>query len=166
MAALRSSATRHAAALLRRGAAAAPTACGTGRRAVVARGVHVEARLEELGIVLPPPGGPKANYTSCQRDGDLLYISGQLPAMDADGTLVTGTVGPAGQEGCITLEEGYQVGHGGTTQCHATPRHAVPRRTPRPFSPRHTPPLPHQSARWCGLNIVATIKGELGDLDR
>ena len=157
MAALRSSATRHAAALLRRGAAAAPTA----------RGVHVEARLEELGIVLPPPGGPKANYTSCQRDGDLLYISGQLPAMDADGTLVTGTVGPAGQEGCITLEEGYQVGHGGTTPRHATPRHAV-RRTavPHRAAPFLTPPLPHQSARWCGLNIVATIKGELGDLDR
>ena len=82
MATLRSAGTRNAAALLRRGAATSPlsaaTAAADAPRAVVARGVHVEARLEELGIVLPPPGGPKANYNSVMRDGNLLYVSGQV----------------------------------------------------------------------------------------
>ena len=54
----------------------------------------IQSRLSELGLVLPPPGGPKANYELIHRDGDLLYLSGHLP-VKADGSLVTGCLAPA-----------------------------------------------------------------------
>ena len=33
-----------------------------------------DARLPELGIELPPASKPVANYLSCKRVGDLLYV--------------------------------------------------------------------------------------------
>jgi enamine deaminase RidA (YjgF/YER057c/UK114 family) len=36
-------------------------------------------RLEELGIVLPKPAAPVANYVPTVRTGSLLFVSGQLP---------------------------------------------------------------------------------------
>ena len=50
---------------------------------------QINARLEKLGLVLPPAGAPKANYQLLHRDGDLLYLSGHLP-MKTDGTFVIG----------------------------------------------------------------------------
>jgi enamine deaminase RidA (YjgF/YER057c/UK114 family) len=43
-------------------------------------------RLEELGIVLPKPAAPVANYVPTVRAGTLLFVSGQLP-FGADGKL-------------------------------------------------------------------------------
>ncbi len=37
------------------------------------------ARLTALGLVLPPAAAPVANYVSCMRTGNLLFVSGQLP---------------------------------------------------------------------------------------
>ena len=57
-----------AAALLTTGPlpAALLTAVRPASRSALVRAVHVESRLTELGITLPPPGGPKANYqTAC-----------------------------------------------------------------------------------------------------
>ena len=46
--------------------AALLTAVRPASRSAFVRAVHVESRLSELGITLPPPGGPKANYqTAC-----------------------------------------------------------------------------------------------------
>eukprot|EP00964_Phaeocystis_antarctica_P009085 scaffold4927_cov46-Phaeocystis_antarctica.AAC.2 len=46
--------------------AALLTAVRPTSRSAFVRAVHVENRLTELGITLPPPGGPKANYqTAC-----------------------------------------------------------------------------------------------------
>jgi hypothetical protein len=46
--------------------AALLTAVRPASRSAFVRAVHVENRLTELGITLPPPGGPKANYqTAC-----------------------------------------------------------------------------------------------------
>lgn len=51
----------------------------------------VEERLAELGITLPQPNAPVANYVPFVRSGDLLHISGQV-SIDASGG-IKGTVG-------------------------------------------------------------------------
>lgn len=64
-------------------------------------------------------------------DGDLLYLSGHLPAKDGASDLIKGRLTPGGADGGLTVPEGYEA------------------------------------ARWCGLNLVASLKQELGgDLDR
>ena len=51
-----------------------------------------EARLARLGITLPPPPPPIANFRTHVRDGNLIFLSGQGPR-EADGQLHTGKVG-------------------------------------------------------------------------
>ena len=41
---------------------------------------QIETRLAELGIILPTPMAPVANYVPWTRSGNLVVISGQLPA--------------------------------------------------------------------------------------
>jgi enamine deaminase RidA (YjgF/YER057c/UK114 family) len=43
-------------------------------------------RLKELGVVLPKPAAPVANYVPYVRAGSLLFVSGQLP-LGPDGKL-------------------------------------------------------------------------------
>ncbi|WP_312166463.1 RidA family protein [Phenylobacterium sp.] len=52
---------------------------------------QVEERLSALGITLPQPNPPVANYVPFVRAGDLVHISGQV-SVDAGGG-VRGTVG-------------------------------------------------------------------------
>jgi len=49
---------------------------------------RIEARLSEMGIELPEPVAPLAKYVPYVRTGNLLFVSGQLPA--GPGGLVTG----------------------------------------------------------------------------
>ncbi|MCO4319365.1 RidA family protein [Phyllobacterium sp. 21LDTY02-6] len=49
-------------------------------------------RLKALGVVLPPPPSPIANFVTHIQEGNLLYLSGQGPRED-DGFLHTGKVG-------------------------------------------------------------------------
>jgi enamine deaminase RidA (YjgF/YER057c/UK114 family) len=51
----------------------------------------IDARLEELGITLPDPVAPVANYVPFARTGSQVFISGQV-SVGPDG-LVTGTLG-------------------------------------------------------------------------
>lgn len=51
----------------------------------------VEARLSALGISLPAPVAPVANYVPFVRTGNLIHISGQI-SLDANGG-IKGTVG-------------------------------------------------------------------------
>lgn len=51
----------------------------------------IEKRLEALGLLVPKPVTPVANYVAFVRSGDLVHISGQL-SLDHDGG-VKGTVG-------------------------------------------------------------------------
>ena len=44
----------------------------------------IESRLEGLGITLPTPAAPAANYVPAVRSGSQLFISGQIP-MGANG---------------------------------------------------------------------------------
>lgn len=62
----------------------------------------VEARLETLGIELPPPSKPVGNYLSCKRVGDLLYVGGHGP-VSREG-VITGKVG-----GAVSLEQGREA---------------------------------------------------------
>ena len=43
-------------------------------------------RLKEMGVVLPKPAAPVANYVPYTRAGSLLFVSGQLP-LGEDGKL-------------------------------------------------------------------------------
>ena len=42
----------------------------------------IEARLKELGLELPPPAKPAANYVPTVRTGNLVYVAGQVPMVD------------------------------------------------------------------------------------
>jgi enamine deaminase RidA (YjgF/YER057c/UK114 family) len=60
----------------------------------------VDKKIEELGIVLPTPAAPIANYVGFVRSGRLLFVSGQLCL--SDGVLVAkGKLG-----GQVTIEQG------------------------------------------------------------
>jgi len=39
---------------------------------------RIEDRLSELGLTLPPPKAPVANYVGTKRSGDLLFVSGRV----------------------------------------------------------------------------------------
>lgn len=43
------------------------------------RSVHIEKRIEELKIELPPAPLPKANYNIVCKSDDTIYVSGHLP---------------------------------------------------------------------------------------
>ena len=43
---------------------------------------RIEAKLKELGITLPRPMAPIANYVPYVITGDLVVVSGQVPAVD------------------------------------------------------------------------------------
>lgn len=83
-----------------------------------------EQRLEALGIVLPSPPPPIANFVPCVREGSLLFLSGQGP-VEADGTMHVGKLG-----GGISMEAAYA------------------------------------HARLTGINLLAVMRQELGDLVR
>jgi enamine deaminase RidA (YjgF/YER057c/UK114 family) len=64
--------------------------------------MSAEARLKELGIVLPPVPKPVANYLPYRMAGNLLFLSGQGPR-DERGAHMTGKLGAR-----ISIEEGYR----------------------------------------------------------
>ena len=92
------------------------------------RWIHIEKHIEELGLELPPPAPPRANYNSvCQGPGsNMMFLSGHLPFENDGKSLVTGRIG----------EENRDVDFG------------------------------YQAARRVGLGLIATLKDQLGDLDR
>ena len=77
-----------------------------------------DARLEELGIELPPVSPPVGNYLGCKRVGDLLYVGGHGPT-STDG-VITGKVG-----GEISLERGREAARVTALACLATVRHEL-----------------------------------------
>ncbi|MFQ5641738.1 MAG: RidA family protein [bacterium] len=62
-----------------------------------------EARLTELGIELPEPAKPIANYVNAVRTGNLVFLAGKGPGR-ADGTFITGKLGKD-----LTVEQGYEA---------------------------------------------------------
>lgn len=63
----------------------------------------IQQRLESLGVTLPTPAAPVANYVPYVMSGKTLYISGQLP-VGLDGQMVKGQLGRD-----ATLEQGQDA---------------------------------------------------------
>ena len=61
---------------------------------------RIDARLKELGVTLPTPMAPNANYVPFVISGDLVLVSGQVPAVDGK-IAITGRV-TAG----VSIEQG------------------------------------------------------------
>src|SRR4051812_29630444 len=64
--------------------------------------MSAEARLKQLGLVLPQVPTPVANYLPYRIAGNLLFLAGQGPRDDKGNTL-SGKVGAD-----VTVEEGYR----------------------------------------------------------
>lgn len=78
--------------------------------------MRIDDRLNELGIELPEPVNPAANYVRYQQTGNLLYISGTGPT-DAS---------PKGKVGAdVSVEEAYQAAREVALQILATARQAL-----------------------------------------
>ena len=77
-------------------AAAAPSA-------EQAAAVDPEAKLKELGITLPTPGAPIANYVNAVQTGNLLFLAGKGPT-GPDGKDIVGRLGKD-----MTVDQGYQA---------------------------------------------------------
>ena len=73
----------------------------------------VQQRLTELGITIPTPRPPVANYVRAVTAGDLVFVSGCGPAK-ADGGSVTGKLGRD-----LKTEEGYEAARLCAIQCLA-----------------------------------------------
>ncbi len=65
--------------------------------------MNIEAKIEKLGLQLPSPATPVANYVSAVRTGSLVFLSGHGP-MREDGSLITGKLGSD-----LKVEEGYEA---------------------------------------------------------
>ena len=70
---------------------------------VFAQANDPEAKLKELGIVLPTPGAPIANYVNAVQTGNLLFLAGKGP-LQQDGKDVVGRLGKD-----MTVDQGYQA---------------------------------------------------------
>jgi enamine deaminase RidA (YjgF/YER057c/UK114 family) len=66
----------------------------------------VDAKLAELGVALPAPAAPVANYVAFVRTGNLVVISGQL-CLSGDGKLADAHKGKLGAE--ISPEAGREA---------------------------------------------------------
>jgi enamine deaminase RidA (YjgF/YER057c/UK114 family) len=63
----------------------------------------IDAKLTELGITLPTPAAPIANYIGFQVVGNLVMVSGQIP-------LVEGKIAVAGKVGVnVSIEEAQRA---------------------------------------------------------
>ena len=65
--------------------------------------MKAETKLTEMGLELPTPATPVANYVSAVRTGNLVFLSGHGPIRE-DGTMITGKVGEE-----LNIEEGYEA---------------------------------------------------------
>jgi enamine deaminase RidA (YjgF/YER057c/UK114 family) len=65
--------------------------------------VDFDKKLKDLGITLPAPSKPVANYVKAVRTGNLVFLAGHAP-VKPDGTYVTGKVGRD-----LTIEQGYEA---------------------------------------------------------
>ncbi|WP_407174949.1 RidA family protein [Bradyrhizobium sp. STM 3562] len=67
----------------------------------------IEQKLASLGITLPQPAAPVANYVGFVRTGNLLFVSGQV-CFDAAGKLIAkGKLGAG-----VTVEQGNAAARG------------------------------------------------------
>lgn len=63
----------------------------------------IDAKLAELGITVPTPAAPLANYIGFNKVGGLVVVSGQIPLVDGK-IAVTGKLGAD-----VTVEQGQDA---------------------------------------------------------
>lgn len=63
----------------------------------------IEQKLQELGLTLPVPAAPVANYVPYVVSGDQVFIAGQT-SVEADGTVVSGRLGEN-----LSVEQGQRA---------------------------------------------------------
>lgn len=63
----------------------------------------IDARLSELGIDIPTPATPAANYVPFVKSGNLVFVSGQIPMVDGK---IEG-VGVVGQD--LTTDDARKI---------------------------------------------------------
>ena len=80
---------------------------------------QVEAKLEALGLTLPAPPSPFANYVLAVTVGNLVFLSGHGPTRDGTPVL-TGKVGAE-----RTVEEGYEAAQLTMLNCLSTLRQEI-----------------------------------------
>ncbi len=66
-------------------------------------GTNIETRLRELGITLPKPAAPAANYVPYVVSGSLIFVAGQIPVSDGE-VKFKGRLGDD-----MSVDEGYQA---------------------------------------------------------
>jgi len=81
--------------------------------------MRVEARLAELGLQLPSPPKPIANYVRAVRTGNLLFVSGHGPFLDGKPQYV----GKVDRD--LTVEEGYKSAQLVCLNCLASVKEAL-----------------------------------------
>lgn len=81
--------------------------------------MSAEQKLNELGLTLPQPPKPVANYVPAVKTGNLLFVSGHGPYNDGK-TKISGKVGRE-----LTIEEGYQTARNVALNCLASVKDTV-----------------------------------------
>jgi enamine deaminase RidA (YjgF/YER057c/UK114 family) len=81
--------------------------------------MSAEKKLKDMGITLPPPPRPVANYVGAVKLGNLLFVSGHGPYNDGKIKMA----GKLGRE--LTVEEGYQAARNVGLNCLATVKDAI-----------------------------------------
>jgi enamine deaminase RidA (YjgF/YER057c/UK114 family) len=81
--------------------------------------MSAEKKLKDLGITLPTPPQPIANYVRAVRVGNLLFVSGHGPYNDGK-VKISGKVGKE-----LTVDEGYQVARNVGLNCLASVKAAM-----------------------------------------
>ena len=71
--------------------------------AASSQAMDAEKKLKELGITLPTPQKPLANYVKAVRTGNLVYLAGHGPSTP-DGKDITGKLGKE-----LTVAQGYEA---------------------------------------------------------
>ena len=66
---------------------------------------NIDRKLQDLGITVPEPAAPVANYVGCVRTGNLLFTAGQVPLKDGKFHF-QGKVG-----GDISVEQAIEATH-------------------------------------------------------
>ena len=76
--------------------------------------MSADQKMKELGLILPQPPKPIANYVLAVKTGNLLFVSGHGPYNDGK-TKISGKVGRE-----LTIEEGYQTARNVALNCLAS----------------------------------------------
>ena len=81
--------------------------------------MKIEQRLKKLGVELPPPAVPVANYVTTVQTGNLIFTSGHGPGT-GEGKIYKSQLGTD-----ATIEEGYASARQVAIELLSTLKHAL-----------------------------------------